>query len=128
MKRAREFVDRYLELMRCGKGEFEDALRTLSEADSSVLPILIDAVNKPENSGIRPRIVHAIWQQRNPETIGFLAGLLRDADDEVWKEALDGLVTIGGSKGRAALRLVRDTMTDQSKAEWIDEALDQITA
>ena len=50
-----------------------------------------------------------------------------DAEARVWKEALDGLVAIGGSDALDAIRQARDRAKGK-KAEWLDEAIGQIRA
>ena len=60
----------------------------------------------------------------------LLGSALADSADSVWKEALDGLVAIGGPEALQALRQARARLTtdarDSNKREWIDEAVDQI--
>jgi HEAT repeat protein len=119
-------VERYLEHLRCGRGEVEDALHSLAEADLRVLRALMAAVAKPENHAIRHQIVHCIWQQRNPASLAFLSQLLRDPDENVWKEALDGLVAIGGSTSRDLLTSAKESIADPTRREWIEEAVGQI--
>jgi hypothetical protein len=56
---------------------------------------------------------------------------LNDPNEEVWKDALDGIVTIGGGEATAILNHARVTAEKASfleKISWIDEALGQIRA
>src|SRR5262245_52112746 len=51
----------------------------------------------------------------------MLGGALQDADDRVWKEALDGLVTLGGVEAERVLRDTRASLTgekERAKREW----------
>ena len=56
----------------------------------------------------------------------FLAGLLHDRDAEIWKAALDSLVTIGGQAVRDALAAAEMMATEERRA-WITEAVQQVT-
>jgi len=59
-----------------------------------------------------------------------LARALGDQSKEVWKDALDGLVTLGGDQSLAILREERQSIvakpSENEKLEWIDEAIDQV--
>jgi HEAT repeat protein len=77
---------------------------------------------------IRSLIVHAVWQHRLPATIDFLAVALRDPNERVWKEALDGLVVLASTTSRKALEaeLERIADDDPDYRSWIVEAIGQI--
>jgi len=113
------------------KGEVEEAFFGLIEADPAVLPILVESFVKVENRGIRADLVRCIWQQRRPDALGFLAEVLHDPEPAVWKEALDGLVCLGGDQVIKALQTARTTIAAVKsgrgiKVEWVDEALEQL--
>jgi len=127
MNSLNEYAAYCLERMR--QGAWEDAFFRLIEAHPAVLPVLIEAFAKDENREIRALIVECIWQHRRPETIGFLAEVLRDPEPAVWKAALDGLVSIGGSEAIRALQAFRvGISSNQPKhaitVEWVDETLE----
>lgn len=128
---AREYVADYIERLRQGD---EDAFHALIEADASVLPLLIEQFHKEGNRMTRARIVECIWQHRNPAMVDFLASALLDPVPEVWKQALDGLVAIGGARSIHALQQAKLAPSSLAStphgitAEWIDEALDQLQA
>jgi hypothetical protein len=129
MESASEFAAYYLE--RLLQGQTEDAFCGLIECGAVVLPALIDAFSRQENRAIRADIVRCVWQLRRPETVGFLARLLRDPEKAVWQEALDGLVSIGGGQAVRALRETRLGLPARQPGEaitavWIDEALEQL--
>jgi hypothetical protein len=50
---------------------------------------------------------------------------LNDTEPSVWKEALDGLVTLGGPTALDVICQGRGR-TNAEKAEWLDEAIAQI--
>lgn len=118
-----EYVAHHLKRMR--QGQEQDAFFALIEGDPAAVPLLIEAFARDENRGIRARIVECVWQRRLPETVGFLAEALKDAEPAVWKQALDGLVTIGGSEVIRALEAAR-TELPAGRREWVDEALEQL--
>ena len=132
MNDLREYVAYYLDLLH--QGDAECAFFGLIEAGPEVLPHLIEAYGRDENRAVRAELVRCIWEHRQPEVIGFLAQLLTEPEESVWKEALDGLVAIGGGDViRALLQEARTTLAGTSNngntaVEWIDEAVDQLQA
>jgi hypothetical protein len=125
----REAVCYYLERMRTG--DTEDPFFGLLDLGPRALPLLIAEANKIENRPIRAMLVEVIWQYRSPEAIDFLGEALSDPDPRVWKQALDGMVAIGGP---AAIRWIRTTaervasgaIRNGLSADWLSEALEQV--
>ncbi len=121
---ARHYIDQL------GGPEREGAYHRLMDADDAIVPVLIGAFRTQPDPGIRALLVDIIWQHRLPETVGFLNEALDDRDPEVWKSALDGLVTFG-TPAIQALRSARErilagTVAERTRAEWIEEAIQQI--
>jgi HEAT repeat protein len=106
----------------------EDAYHSLIEADDAVVPLLIEAFGVQKDMNVRAELVEIVWQHRLPETVGFLARALDDPAPEVWKSALDGLVALGGPSAVQALERARERAQPGDKADWIEEALEQIEA
>ena len=109
----------------------ENACFALVEAPVAVVPLLTSAFRFESDAAKRSAILNILWQRRDPSTIPVLAEGLRDAAPSVWKEALDGLVTIGGPQGTAAIEAARsrqfDSEDDGSQfCEFLDEALEQL--
>jgi len=121
-----EYVEFYLSLIR--EGRVSEGVHGLLDAPPNALPALMEVLDSPENADIRPEMVHCIWQFRNPQAVDLLGRLIHDTDDEVWREALDGFVTIGGERSRTALQDALKTLSDADKREWVEEALSQIAA
>jgi len=124
-----EEVTYYLARLRDGVGE--DAFFGLIEAGPGAVPMLIAAFAIPENRAVRADLVRCVWEYRQPEALGFLAGALYDPEPAVWKTALDGIVTLGGSEAVRTLEAAHASLpADQPRngitAEWINEALDQL--
>jgi hypothetical protein len=64
--------------------------------------------------------------------IPFLSEVLNDPKEEVWKQAIDGLVTIGSPEAVKSLRAARERHFSSPNVAkdfcgWIDEAIQQIT-
>jgi hypothetical protein len=89
---------------------------------------LQDAYRAETDPEIRALLVHAVWQHRLTETIGFLAVALGDPHDETRKQALDGLVTLASPASRKALvdELARTAASNPDYRNWIEEAIEQI--
>lgn len=110
-----------------------DTERTLLDLGPEAIPALIEEAAKPENRGIRATLVKVIWQSRLPSVLDFLGKALADDQPAVWKEALHGLVTIGGPQALAWLTKTRaqadlGELPNGLSAAWLDEALEQVRA
>lgn len=108
----------------------DDAFHSLIEAEDAVVAFLIEAFCAEPEPHRRALLVNIIWEHRLPETVEFLAEALQDAVPAVWKSALDGLVTLGGTSSIGVLRSARDSCQrggekEAAKLRWIDEALEQ---
>jgi HEAT repeat protein len=104
-----------------------NAFHTLIDAGTSVLPLLIQQFSTHQDSAGRERIIEVIWQIRDETTIPFLASVLDDPQPDVWKQALDGLVAMGGIESRIALVDFRSKVSkEDERIPWIDEAIDQL--
>jgi HEAT repeat protein len=122
-------VGYYIGLLHAGARE--EAFFGLLDLGPEALPLLMSEAVKPTAAKIRSALVEVIWQYRQPAVIDFLGRHLTDSDPDVWKQALDGLVAIGGPN---ALHWVGTTMEGLDKsvpsnglsAEWLQEAMQQI--
>jgi hypothetical protein len=117
-------------LARLRDGDY-DVFHSLIEADSSIIPEIIDAYRVEKDASVRELLVEAVWQHRQASTIPFLGEALHDAEPAVWKQAIDGLVTLGTSECIDALRIAKGrTFSRPVEADeycsWIDEAIGQI--
>ncbi|WP_422932005.1 HEAT repeat domain-containing protein [Singulisphaera sp. PoT] len=118
-----EIVDYYLERARAG--DVENAFHRLRALPHDALPAMQSAFANEADPEIRELILQAIGQHRQPSTIPFFAGALRDTDPRVWKEALDGLVTLASSEALLSLKSARDREPDPEIRAWIEEAIEQ---
>ncbi len=94
------------------------------------MPLFVDALRRETDTARRRRLVSIIWRFRDPVALPALAVASADHGDEVWKEALDGIVAIGG---QAAMQILRDAQVSLAadpraagKLEWIPEAIQQV--
>jgi HEAT repeat protein len=96
----------------------------------AAVPFFLRAFAEESNPQRRVKLIRVIGQFRDPSVLPTLAGALRDINENVWKDALDGLVTIGGDRSLEVLREARADaarLPDASKKiEWIDEAISQL--
>jgi HEAT repeat protein len=94
------------------------------------LPYFVAAFGAESSPERRARLIRVIWQIRDMAALPTLAVALSDPSSKVWKEALDGIVTLGGNQARAILIEARATVAIRSaetdKLAWIDEALTQV--
>jgi HEAT repeats len=119
-------VDFYLNQAR--NGEVDAAFHGLIELGDDAIPALQQAYRTESDSAIRALIVEAVWQHRLPATIDFLAVALIDPHPDVWKQALDGLVTLASAESRDVLEaaLEHASAGDAEYRDWIREAIGQI--
>jgi hypothetical protein len=113
--------------------QFEDAFHGLVEADHCIIPKLIEAFRNEAIPDIRAELVKIIWNHRQTTTMQFLVEALYDKSPKVWKNALDGLVTLATPETLQPLKasLTRQFAT-KSEADdfrkWVEEAIQQILA
>jgi len=127
MTELEQFAAHHIERLRAGK----DAFFPLLEANHAIVPVLIEACRAEPDPDVRAELVEIIWQHRLPETVEFLSEALVDDAPEVWKNALDGLVALGGEAAINALESAKNRVLSHrqgmaDRAEWINEAIQQI--
>jgi HEAT repeat protein len=72
-------------------------------------------------------LLQVLREWRTPECLSLARVGLNSTEPQVWKEALDVLVTIGDEAAAAELRQTLNFATGE-KWNWIQEALQQVTA
>lgn len=111
----------------------ESAWHRLVEADDTIIPYLIEAYRAEPEAKRRSMLVNVIWEHRVKEALEFVCEeALNDPAPEVWKSALDGVVTTGGQRALSALESAKKRLhgvekETEDKAVWIDEAIEQVT-
>jgi hypothetical protein len=122
-------IFRYIEQLRGANSE--DAFFALLHLDDKYLPTLINAYHQKSDIATKAHLVEIIWQHRKPDTLPFLVEALHHQHEAIWKNALDGIVTIGGTDSLNLLeteknRLIANPLATQDRLEWLDEAIGQI--
>lgn len=120
-------VASYLDLAR--RGHREGALQGLMELGEPALPAIAEAYRAESDPAVRALIVEVVWQLRTHASVGFLGEALQDPDAEVWKQALDGLVTLASPESLRVLESARDRIGDDREEfrEWVDGAIEDVT-
>jgi HEAT repeat protein len=121
---AMGIVDDIIEEAR--SGDSDNAFHNLRELDHSFLPAMQTAYRCEDDPIVRSMIVEAIWQHRQASEIDFLAEVLRDPTPEVWKQALDGLVTLASPESMRVLRSAADREDGAERRAWIEEAIEKV--
>jgi HEAT repeats len=103
----------------------DGAWHRLIEAGPGIVPSIVRALEFTEPVPVRVMLVRGLSEHRVPETAQCLGDLLTDDEAQVWKAALDALVSIGGSQALAVLRRAKDAVPVERQF-WIVEAVGQI--
>ena len=120
MQHSSEIIADYLALHRSGKSE--DAFHGLTDHGVELVPGLIEAYEATDSTDTRAFLLHVVSYLRSPDSGQFLRHALRRPEPEIWKRALDGLVSIRGTEH---LEHVLTSTHDEPKRSWIVEAISQ---
>jgi len=99
-----------------------------------VIPLATNAFRTEEDATMREALVHIVWQQRCSEAVPLMAEAIHDTDPRVWKEAIDGLVTLALPESQIVLEKARSVRPNRSTGgkysflEWVDDALQQLAS
>lgn len=112
-------------------GDEETAFFELLEMPRDVLDDLIAAYHSEHDAKARAFLVKVAWQRRNPAAVPFLREALMAAEEEIWQEALDGLVTAASRESLLALHSARARKFPDNTAArrfhlWLQEAIEQV--
>lgn len=109
-------------------GDRENAYHRLIELGPGVIPLLATSFRSETDVSIRSSLVKIAWNVNSPNAIPLLEEALNTSEPDVWKEALDGLVSLGGG---TALDVVRRAGVQAgghgNKRKWLDEATRHIS-
>lgn len=124
-----EEISRQIDKFR--SGDEEGALHGLIELPDEALPQLIEYFRSESLAPIRALVVKAVWERRNPMVIPFLGEALRDFEEEVWQEALDGLVALASANALAVLQSAKTHGSTRAENNrrfqlWVEEAIEQV--
>ena len=90
-------------------------------------PMSFEISRHSPSSSSKVALIRVVSEYRTKDALPFFANLLRVADGEIWKTALDGIISIGGEAAVNCLHEVSKTLNSE-KRPWVDEAVSQITA
>ena len=124
-----DYIEFYLQNLRTG--HHDTAFHALREAGPSIIPRLIETFRHEKSAPVRAELVAIIWNFKVPETVNFLGEALNDADPGVWKNALDGLVTMASPASLkvlegAAVRANSKGSGGKDFLRWVNEASEQV--
>jgi HEAT repeat protein len=120
-------VKRWIQDLRAAPGG--EAFRKLSSAGPDALPEIMSAVRNEKDTTVRAKLIEALWRQPDPSLVPFLIEQLNDPNEIVWKEALNGLVTVANEDARKAVKAALKKLGrkgEPMRVEWYNEALEQI--
>jgi hypothetical protein len=131
MQRFAPQIAYYLEMFR--SGDTDNALHGLLEIDRDILPELMAVFRSEQDIGVRELLVEVIWEYRERSVIPFLGEALSDTEPRIWRQALNGLVTLASPASLDILRAAgtRQFPTQRETEEfrrWLEEAIEQAEA
>jgi hypothetical protein len=113
-----------------GGPDTENLLCALRNLSGQAVGPLASAFHDEPDGARRALLILAMSQLRDERAVPVLVDALRDPDGAVWKCALDGLVTIGGTSAIEGLQgapaMVAGLADATVRLEWCQEALHQI--
>jgi HEAT repeat protein len=120
-------VTSYLDWARSGNREA--ALTGLIELGEEAIPRLVGAYRAEADPVIRTLIVEGVWRIRSRASIEFLGEALEDPAPEVWKQALDGLVTLASPQSLRILEAARESVRvpDDGFHAWVEGAIEDLS-
>jgi len=113
------------------RGDDETAFFELIEMPGDVLTGIIDVFHAEPCADVRAFLVKAAWERREETVIRFLAEALNDPAEQVWQQALDGLVAFSLPTSLKVLQSARSRkFTEETEAKrfnlWLEEAIQQV--
>lgn len=112
-------------------GDKESAFFTLLDISGDVLPALMEVFWTERSPKVRAFLVKVAWERREQSLIPFLGKALIENDEEVWQEALDGLVAFSSQESLEVLQSARSRKFKKETAakrfnRWLEEAIQQV--
>lgn len=128
MKTLQDASDYYLRKLRAG--DFDSAFHGLIDLDPVVIQLLIAEYRKETSMELRSKLLRIIIEFRTPHALPLLDEAVRDRRGDVYKVALDGLVSLASTE---AVNVLESVVWEEEAAaspnleyiEWVREALGQ---
>jgi HEAT repeat protein len=120
-------ITSYLDWARTGNREAD--LEALIDLGEAAIPRLLEAYRAEADPALRALIVEVVWQIRSHASLEFLGEALQDPSPEVWRQALDGLVTLATPESLRILEGARDSGRggDEDFRAWVDGAIEDVS-
>ena len=125
------YLEHHIDLFRRGDGGA--AFFGLVGSGRSLVAPLVNAFRSETDSAVKAFLVEVLWQQRDPSAIPVLGEALHDNHQQVWQEALNGLVTLASRDAikvmqRARLRGFQSEKSARQFLVYLEEAIEQAEA
>jgi len=128
MQDVRAAVNHYVAML--SGPDSDNACHSLGELGELALPYLTEAFETTRHREAQLRIAEVVCRLRVAGALPFLKELLNNSDPEMWKIALDGLVTLGQTpsirSGVVDTLVTAREATNAVKRPWIEEAIEQL--
>jgi HEAT repeat protein len=120
-------ITSYLDWARTGNREA--AFEALIGLGEPAIPRLLEAYRAEADPALRALIVEVVWQIRSYASRDFLGEALQDPSAEVWRQALDGLVTLATPESLQILEEARDSVrgADEDFRAWVEGAIEDVS-
>ena len=115
------FVNHYLGEFRSGKQD--DAFHSLIEADSVIIPELINAYEDTKEVDEKVFLIEVISEFRLDSPLCFLRHALRRDEPKIWKAALNGMAMAESPEAVDDMDHVLSSVQDPTKRDWIEEVI-----
>jgi len=79
----------------------------LIELGPQIIPTVATLFRQEHDASVRVTLVKVAWRTDSSDAIPLLTEALNDVEPGVWKEALDGLVSLGGPDALEVIRQAR---------------------
>jgi hypothetical protein len=117
-------------IQRFQEGDHEGASYGLLGLDAPATADLVQIFHETTDRDLRRFLAWIIRRSNDPAAISFFEEVIYDADPDVWKEGMDGLVCLAT---QPALKILETAMSrqfvNQKDAmrfrEWLEEAIEQ---
>jgi HEAT repeat protein len=94
-------------LERLRGGAEEEVFSELLEMPGDITSALTIAFRTEQDPAIRASLIKVAWQRGDREAIALLAEAVNQSEEEIWQEALDGLVALASPEALAVLTAAR---------------------
>lgn len=112
------------------QGDRENAYYGLLELGPEAFPALVPAIRAEGDLALKRVLLEIVWQYRDPSAVPFLLEMLHEPNPEIWKEALDGLVTLASGEALEGLLARRGALAElAAKTDamaWLEQAIEQV--